>query len=202
MVIIHPSLALSTGRSGERRPALGHDAQSANTSLSPLACLLRFVTTPHDLLATSPIQRFLICSSLTCFPRTVPTLLCPTLLYSNRAFQSPDISSHPSHSNSLQASQTTNHHHHLRHSSSGDPLPTFHCFPFATLFVWSIKLALKQVSSGLGHFSFNQHRCTIHHLHCSGFQFQGSLLISCTRATPSLSCFEVRVVGFGATRVF
>lgn len=77
-----------------------------------------------------------------------------TLLYSNRAFQSPDISSHPSHSNSLQASQTTNHHHHLRHSSSGDPLPTFHCFPFASLFVWSIKLTLKQVSSGLGHFSF------------------------------------------------
>lgn len=154
---------LPTGRSCERRPALGHDAQPANTSLSPLACLLRFVTTPHDLLATSPIQHFLICS----------LAASSTLLYSNRAFQSSDTPSHHWHPNSLQASQQP--------SSPPPtlilrwPTPSIPLVCFISLFVWSIKLTLKQISSGL---ALNQHCFMIHHCIAPDFYSRNRYLSS------------------------
>lgn len=121
---IHPFIpSLPTGQYGERRPALGHDRQSANTSL----VVVCFASSP--LFATSPFQRFLILLTL-----LIGSQLS-SLLHSDRSFQLQFIASIST--TIITASDTP------PQVNSFTPL---HCFPFVclfSLFVWSIKLTLK-----------------------------------------------------------
>ena len=99
--------------------------------------------------------------------------LYSNLLYSNRAFQSSDTPSHHWHPNSLQASQQP--------SSPPPtlilrwPTPSIPLVCFISLFVWSIKLTLKQISSGL---ALNQHCFMIHHCIAPDFYSRNRYLSS------------------------
>lgn len=118
--------------SGDRHLAM---TLSLPTRLS-LPSLVSFASSP--LLMTfsqlPPFNAFLFAHSPASLEKSQ---LSSALLYSTLIALSNPLTLHRILYTPILCKHLNNHRHYLRHSSSGDPLPPFHCFPFVSLFVRS-----------------------------------------------------------------